>query len=219
MGTEIDLLKNYPRVNRDVNQRASAKSDEVRKIARKFGYEYFDGDRAYGYGGFSYNPKFWGEVVKDIASFYHLDESSSILDVGCGKGFMLYDFKRLLPGLSVRGIDISEYAIANSKYEVSDVLSVGNAKDLPFPDNSFDLVLSINTIHNLDEFECSQALKEIERVTRKDAFVVVDAFASHEEEKRMYDWNLTALTIKSTSDWKDFFSNCGYTHDYYWFKP
>jgi ubiquinone/menaquinone biosynthesis C-methylase UbiE len=219
VGIEIDLLSNYPRARRNINERAEKKSEEVQRVAREFGFDYFDGDRTYGYGGFNYHPKFWGSVVKDIARFYNLDNTSSILDVGCGKGFMLFDFKRIFPNLVTRGIDVSEYAISNSKPEIRDCLSIGNAKSLPFPDKSFDLVISINTIHNLEEFECAQALKEIERVTKKNAFVVVDAFINDEEKKRMFDWNLTALTIKSIEDWKRFFSESGYTHDYYWFKP
>ena len=219
MGNEIDLLRNYPRASRNIQERAEGKSENVRSIARNFGYEYFDGDRSYGYGGFNYNPKFWGQVVRDIAEYYQIDKTSSILDVGCGKGFMLYDFKELFPDLRIRGIDISEYAIANSKPEVRDYLSVGNAKSLPYPDYSFDLVISINTIHNLNEKECGQALREIERVAKKNAFVVIDAYSNDEEKKRMYDWNLTALTIKSTEEWKLFFAESGYSHDYYWFKP
>jgi ubiquinone/menaquinone biosynthesis C-methylase UbiE len=96
---------------------------------------------------------------------------------------------------------------------------VGNATELPYLDDQFDLVISINTIHNLNEDECGMAIREIERVSRKNAFIVVDAYTNEEEKQRMYDWNLTALTIKSNIEWKKFFKENGYTKDYYWFMP
>lgn len=127
MGQEIDLLKNYPKSNRDVSGRGDEKTDEDREIARRFDKEFFDGDRRYGYGGYNYNEKFWSNVVPDFRSKYNLSQDSSILDVGCGKGFMLYDFKRLIPGINVRGIDISQYAIENSLLEIKDNLDIGCA--------------------------------------------------------------------------------------------
>ena len=114
MGKEINLLKNYPKTKRDVSKRLSQKTDEHRIIARKFGKDFFDGDRSVGYGGFKYNPKYWTQVVKDIYEYYSLKSGDKILDIGCGKGFMLFDFLKLNSKLDVYGIDISEYAIENS---------------------------------------------------------------------------------------------------------
>ena len=218
MNSEINLLKKYPKSNRNISER-SKKTEEDKNIARKFGKDFFDGDRRNGQGGFFYNPKFWSDVVKDFKEYWKLDDQSSILDVGCGKGFMIYDFLQLIPNINIRGIDISEYAINNSKSEVSSLLSVASADKLPFKDNSFDYVISINTIHNLKIDDCKRALKEISRVSKKDSFVTVDAFNNDEEKKRMYDWNLTAQTIMSTNEWKKTFKECGYNGDYYWFIP
>lgn len=219
MGKEIDLLKNYPKVNRDLTKRLEQKSEEVRKIARKFGKEFFDGERQYGYGGFSYNPKFWTEVVKDFVEYYNLKDGSKILDVGCAKGFMLYDFKKYNNTFELHGIDISNYAIENSVDEVKENLKVADAKALPYDDNSFDLVISINTIHNLDEKDCAISLKEISRVSKGNAFLTVDAYRNDEEKKRMYAWNLTAKTIMSVDDWIKFFEVNQYKGDYFWFIP
>ena len=219
LGKEIDLLKNYPKSNRDLNERVSSKTDNDRLIARKFDKEFFDGDRKHGYGGFKYNPRFWSNVVKDIYNFYNLSERSSILDVGCAKGFMLYDFYNLNSNLNLHGIDISDYAINNSIKELKKNLIVGCASQLPYEDNSFDLVISINTIHNLELNKCSQALKEIERVSKKYSFLTVDAYRNEEEKNRMYAWNLTAKTIFSVPEWKIFFKENNYTGDYYWFIP
>jgi SAM-dependent methyltransferase len=216
---EIDLLRNYPKTKRDLESRNSNKTDEVRKIARLFGEEYFDGDRQFGYGGFNYNPKYWDQVVRDIFQHYRLSQESRILDIGCAKGFMLYDFKKNYPSIQVSGIDVSEYAIANSMPEVKQYLSLGNATDLPYDDKSFDLVISINTLHNLDKNDCGKALQEISRVTRKYAFITVDAYTNPEEYERIMKWNLTAKTILSTQEWKDFFVKYNYTFDYFWFTP
>ena len=118
-----------------------------------------------------------------------------VLDVGCAKGFMLYDLSRLIPGINVKGIDISDYAIVNCIEEMKNNLEVGDAKELNFENDSFDLVISITTIHNLEYDECIKALKEINRVSKKNAFITVDAYRNDEEKKRMYEWNLTAKTI------------------------
>ena len=219
MQKEIDLLANYPKSKRDLSQRVESKSESTREIARRFDKEFFDGDRNYGYGGFTYNPKYWINVVKDFSNHYNLKEGSKILDVGCAKGFMLYDFKKLNPTFNVSGIDISSYAIENSIKEVKNFLKVGDAKKLPFSDNYFDLVISINTVHNLDKKECATSLREIERVTKKNSFITVDAYRNEDEKKRMYAWNLTAKTIMSVDEWKFFFNDISFRGDYYWFIP
>jgi ubiquinone/menaquinone biosynthesis C-methylase UbiE len=180
---------------------------------------FFDGERKFGYGGFNYNPKFWTKVVDDFISYWNLDNSSKVLDVGCAKGFMLYDLKQRLPGIHIKGIDISEYAIKNAKEEVKEYLEVGDAKKLNFESNSFDVVISINTIHNLDKEECKLALMEIERVSKKNSYITVDAYRNVEEKQRMFEWNLTAQTILSVSEWKNLFNECNYSGDYYWFIP
>jgi SAM-dependent methyltransferase len=219
MGKEIDLLINYPKAKRNVEERGASKSDEDRALARKFGKDFFDGDRKNGYGGFNYMPKFWQPVIPTFQEYWNLDSNSSLLDVGCAKGFMLYDLSLLIPGITLAGIDVSQYAIENSVNEVRPLLSVANACNLPFDDNSFDVVISINTVHNLEREECAKALQEIERVSKGNSFITVDAYRNEEERKRMFDWNLTAKTIMSVDDWVIFFNEIGYTGDYYWFIP
>ena len=219
MGSEIDLLIKYPRSKRNLDERSLGTNDEVRNIARKFDKEFFDGERKYGYGGYNYNPRFWTEVVKDFAKYYQLKDGSKILDIGCGKGFMIYDFSLLNPSFKLTGIDISKYAIENSLNEVKDNLMVGDAKSLPFDDNSFDLVISINTIHNLDINECGKSLSEIQRVTKSNSFITVDAYRNNEEKERMFKWNLTAKTILSVENWKILFKRNNFEGDYYWFIP
>lgn len=219
MGQEINLLAQYPQSKRDLEGRANQRTEEDRRIARRFGQEFFDGDRKYGYGGFNYFPRFWQPVVPAFKERYNLTSASRVLDVGCAKGFMLYDFMQLIPGIKVAGIDISEYAIAHAKEEVKDYVQVADARKLPFEDNSFDLVIGINTLHNLGREDCKKALRELERVSRGGKFVTMDAYRSDEEKTRMDMWNLTALTYMHVDEWKQFFKEAGYTGDYYWFIP
>ena len=219
MGLEIDLLKNYPKPKRNISERAVNKNDKIREVARKFGFEFFDSDRKYGYGGFNYNKKFWSPVVPTFETYWKLNSSNSILDVGCAKGFMVNDFIEQIPGIKIKGIDISEYAIKNAKEEVKNKLNVANANNLPYEDNSFDYIISINTIHNLELNECKKALREIQRVSKISSFITVDAYNTDEEKKRMFEWNLTAKTIMSVEGWRKVFDEVGYKGDYYWFIP
>lgn len=219
MCSEINLLKHYPKSKRNLDERSEGKTDEVRSIARLFGKEFFDGDRKYGYGGFSYNPRFWQPVIPDIISHWSLNNKNSVLDVGCAKGFFLYDLQLAVPGITYKGIDISEYAIKNAVKEVKNNCLVADAKQLPFEDNFFDYVISINTVHNLDLNECSKALKEIQRVSKHNSFITVDAYETDKEKERMLKWNLTAKTILSKKKWIELFNEIGYKGDYYWFTP
>ena len=217
MGKEVNLLKLYPVSNRPVDERGALVTEIDRAIARKFDVEYFDKDRLTGYGGYSYNPKFWTETVAHIRDFYNLNNDSKILDVGCAKGFMMHDFSLLLPKAEIVGVDISNYAIDNCIESMKDVISYANANNLPFEDDYFDLVISINTIHNLPLIDCKEALREISRVSKKDAFIMNDAWRNPKEKDSMLKWNLTALTYMSTDDWKLLFKDVGYEGDYYWF--
>ncbi len=219
MGIEIDLLEHYPKAKRNLDARAAEKTDTDREIARRFDKDFFDGDRRHGYGGFSYLPRFWQPVIPTFQNYWKLNASSSVLDVGCAKGFMMHDMSQLIPGITVKGIDVSQYAIDNAIETMRPHVKVANATALPFAYKAFDIVISINTIHNLDRADCAQALREIERVARRGSFITVDAYRNDEEKERMYAWNLTAKTIMSVEEWVAFFKEVGYTGDYYWFIP
>jgi len=219
MGKEINLLENYPYAKRDISGRLESKTNQDRHIARKFGKDFFDGARGHGYGGFSYNSRFWKNVVPDFVKHWELEQGDSLLDIGCAKGFMLYDLKEYLPKLDVYGIDISEYAINNVKEEVRDFCQVANAISLPFDDQSIDVSISITTLHNLEEKDLVKGLLEIERVSRRGSFITLDAYRNDEERDRMEAWNLTAKTVMHVDSWKELFKDVGFTGDYYWFIP
>jgi ubiquinone/menaquinone biosynthesis C-methylase UbiE len=212
---EVNLMQFYPQSKGRAVSRPAI-TDEDRRISKQFGSDYFDGDRRYGYGGYSYHPRFWTDTVRHIRDYYALVETASILDVGCAKGFMLADFRILMPKAHLAGIDISEYAIAHALDMVRPLVQVANARSLPFADRSFDLVLAINTIHNLPYEECRQSLREIQRVSRRHAFVMVDAYRTEEQRQAMLQWVLTAETMLHVDDWLNLFSSAGYTGDYSW---
>lgn len=212
---EVNLMKFYPHSKKPVENRAAV-TDLDREIACKFGKDYFDGSRMHGYGGYYYHPRFWTDTVRYFKDYYKLPVNASILDVGCGKGFMLHDFKLLMPDATVAGIDISEYAYKNAMEDIKPFMKIGNAQELPYPDKSFDLATAINTVHNLPLDECKQAIREIQRVSRLNAFIVVDAWRNDEERERHFKWVVTCLTAMHVDEWKDLFQEVGYTGDYYW---
>lgn len=213
MGEELNLMRLYPQSKGRLSERPEI-TDDDRRISREFGFDYFDGDRRYGYGGFSYHPRFWSETVRLISEHYGLSERSSLLDIGCAKGFMLADFREYLPNVKLRGVDISAYAIERAYSTVRSDICLGDARDLPFGDNEFDLVLSINTLHNLDRLGVIDALREIERVSRGSAFIMVDGWRSEQERSNMEAWVLTAKTMLHTDSWLQIFEEASYTGDY-----
>lgn len=186
---------------------------EAAKIARRFDYDYWDGDRKFGYGGYKYDGR-WRKVAEDMVNHYNIKPGDRILDVGCGKGFLLYDFTQVVPGIEVQGIDISEYAIQNAKEEVRPFLQVGNASSLPYEDDNFDLVISTNALHNLYCYDLVAALKEIERVGRKNKYLVVESYRNEEEKVNLMYWVLTAECFFISKEWEWFFKLADYRGDY-----
>ena len=216
---EVNLLELYPNANRAVDQRGKLVTEADKTISRQFGKDYFDGERRHGYGGYYYHPRFWQDTVKLFRDHYQLAPIAAVLDIGCAKGFMLHDFKELMPNLKIAGIDVSTYAIDHAIETVKPLLRVGDAKELPYQDNSFDLVTAVNTVHNLPQEECRRAIREIQRVSRAHAFLTVDAWRTEEERQRLESWVLTAQTYMHVDDWQQLFAEVGYTGDWYWFIP
>jgi len=170
-----------------------------------------------GYGGYYYHPRFWTDTVRRFRDHYDLAPNASVLDIGCAKGFMMHDFKILMPEMNIRGVDVSQYAFDNAIEDMKPFIDIGDAKDLPYDNDSFDLVISINAIHNLPLEECKKSLREIERVARKHAFITVDAWRNDEEHDRHEKWKLYAITYMHVDDWNLMFNEVSYSGDYFWF--
>jgi len=212
--SEINLLDTYPRSKRNIKQRELGVPRE-REVAKRFGVEYFDGDRTQGYGGYRYDGR-WVPVAMRFRDFYGLHEGDAVLDVGCAKGFLLHDLFQSVPGLRIAGLDVSEYALKLAMDDVRPRVIRGTADALPFADHSFDLVIAINTIHNLDHERCRRALQEIERVSRRHKYVQVDSWFNDEQRENFERWQLTAVTYFDTAGWRHFFTDAGYSGDFYW---
>lgn len=180
--------------------------------ARQFGRDYWDGDRRFGYGGYQYDGR-WQPVAQEMVDYYHLQAGQKVLDVGCGKGFLLYELSQLVPGLQVTGIDISAYALEHAKEEIKPFLKLGNARQLPYADKSFDLVYSINTLHNLYLYDLKQAVQEIERVSRQQRYIVVESYRNEQEKVNLLNWQLTCECFFTPTEWEWLFKEWGYSGD------
>jgi len=199
---------------RDYLARMNDKKIECMVRAKQYGYDYWDGDRRYGYGGYSYIPGRWKPVAELLIDAYNLNNQSSLLDVGCGKGYLLYELKLLLPGLEVFGIDISEYGIQQAKREVSELLTIHKAQDpYPFGDGQFDLVISIGCLHNLKLYDVDRALKEINRVGNQ-SYVMVESYRNESEQFNLQCWALTAQSFFEVDEWLWLYKIFGYKGDY-----
>lgn len=215
---EIDFLKKkHSSVKRNYLKRILNKNIPKHKaatIAKKWGYDYWDGSRDINYGGYYYKEGFWTKIAKSFIKEYNLNNSSKILDVGCGKGFLLYDIKKILPDIEIAGIDISKYAILNAKPEIKKFIKYGNAKKLPFVDNTFDFVYSLNTIHNLYTYDLISSIKEIERVSKKDKYICVESYKNEKQKVNLMLWQVTCEAFYTPKEWKWWFNLANYTGDY-----
>jgi len=184
------------------------------ELAKKWAFDYWDGDRRINYGGYRYMPGRWAPVGQAMIDHYGIKPGDKILDIGCGKGFQLYELTQLVPGVDVYGIDVSSYAIENANEEVKDRLQVGNANNLPFPDNYFDLVFSINTLHNLHNYDLDKALREMERVGKKNKYICVESYRNEEEKANLLYWQVTCEAFCTPEEWEWWFKQTGYTGDH-----
>jgi ubiquinone/menaquinone biosynthesis C-methylase UbiE len=183
------------------------------ELAKKWGYDYWDGDRRINYGGYRYMEGRWAKIADVMIEHYGLKAGDRILDVGCGKGFLMFDFIQVLPGIDVKGIDVSTYAIENAKPEVKHLIDHGSATSLPYDDDEFDLVISINALHNLYTHELDPALSEMERVG-KEKYLCVESYRTEEEKANLLYWQVTCEQFNTPEEWGWWFKKTGYTGDH-----
>ncbi len=214
MNTYLDFMQEiHTNSRRDYISRMTMEKHSCSETAKRFDKDFFDGERKYGYGGYYYDGR-WEKLVNKLACHFSLRENARILDVGCARGFLLHDFKSLLPECEVSGFDVSEYSVRTAIEDVRDSLFVHKAQtEYPFNDKSFDLVVSINTLHNLYIFELAKALNEIERVG-KDKYIVVESYRNEREKFNLMCWNLTGECFFTPEEWSWVFNTFGYTGDY-----
>jgi ubiquinone/menaquinone biosynthesis C-methylase UbiE len=201
--TNLDFLTSlHTSTNRDYVQRVVEHDKaDCAEIASQWGYDYWDGDRKYGFGGYSYDGR-WRKVAEEIAAHYNLKSGDRILDIGCGKAFLLYEFTQVVPGIEVAGIDISEYGLEHAKEEVKPFLTQGPCQELPYRDDEFDFVYSLNTFHNLLNFELRNAIKEMVRVSKDKAYVCVESYRTEREKMNLLYWQLTCKCFHNPAEWQ-----------------
>lgn len=214
MGKLRDIFtKLHKRTTRQYIERMVDDKIVCMEKSKQYGYDYWDGDRRFGYGGYKYDGR-WKSVAEDLIEQYHLTNDSKILDVGCGKAFLLYELKQLLPQISIQGFDISAYAIENAKEEIKEHLFIHRAQDVyPYANQAFDLVISLGALHNLKIYDLKKALCEIERVG-KEKFVMVEAYRNDTELFNLECWALTCESFFRPDEWVWLYEEFGYNGDY-----
>ena len=212
---EIKLItKLHKKTKRNYIERMLNEKIKCMKISKKYGKDYWDGDRKYGYGGYKFIPGRWSGVAKNLIRRYKLNNNSKILDVGCGKGYLLYEIKKILPLISIKGFDISKYAIDNAPKDLKKDLFVADVKKkIKFKKNFFDLVISIGCFHNLEIFDLKNSLSEINRVGKK-KFILVESYRNNKELFNLQCWALTCESFFSKNEWIWIFKKFGYNGDF-----
>jgi len=183
------------------------------ELAKNWGFDYWDGDRRINYGGYNYMEGRWEPVARLMAEHYHLKPGDKVLDIGCGKGYLMYDLTKVVPGLDVRGFDVSRYAIENAKPEMRHLIDEGSAVALPYDDREFDFAYSLNTLHNLYSYELEPALRELERIAKK-KYLCVESYRSEVEKVNLLYWQVTCEQFNTPKEWQWWFERCGYSGDH-----
>ncbi|MDC0647871.1 methyltransferase domain-containing protein [Candidatus Pelagibacter sp.] len=208
------FTKLHNNFSRDYFSRMNSSKPEIMKKAKKYDFSYWDGKRSEGYGGYKYMEGYWRPLAKKLINTYKLTNKSSLLDIGCGKGFLLYEIKKILPKLKIIGFDISKYAIKNSHPKIKKYLSPIKAQDkYPLKKKSIDLVISLGTLHNLNIYELSKAFFEINRVAKK-SYIWVESYRNEVELCNLQCWAFTCKSFYDPSSWKWIFKKFNYKGDY-----
>ena len=208
------LQKTHNSTNRNYIERMMGQKVKCMIEAKKYSKNYWDGDRKYGYGGYKFIPNYWKPLAKKLIKDYRLSKTSKVLDIGCGKGYLLYELKKMIPEITIVGIDISKYALKNSHPNIKKYLTIKDArKSLSFNNNYFDLTISLGTFHNFKNYELEIAIKEVTRIS-KNSYIMVESFRNNKELFNLQCWALTANTFLDTKEWSYLFKKLNYKGDY-----
>lgn len=210
---EFDALRTYPQPKAPRMVGPGIRTIQNRIIAGYRGKEFYDGDRNNGYGGLKYDGR-WLSVAQDMIAEYGLNENSSVLQIGCDKGFLLHEFRKCLPKMKISGTEVSSYAIETSMEDVRNSIKLAPFTKLPFKDAEFDLVIGIGTVYSLSLPDAIQSLKEIERVGKGKSFITLGSYRTEEEFRLFRYWTLLGTTVLSESDWVEVLKHVGYRGDY-----
>ena len=205
------ITKNHKKTKRKFIERMVDNKIEAMRVARLYEYDYWDGKRRYGFGGYDYIQDYWTPVAKKLIKKFKLTNKSRILDIGCGKGFLLFEIKKILKNITIEGLDISKHAIKNSKKEVKKYLKRIDINKYKFK-GKYDLIISINTLHNLEIDDLSKVVKKIVKFS-KNSYIAVEGYRNIEELFNLQCWALTANTFFSKNEWIWFLRNLNYNRN------
>ena len=210
---EIDILESYPRPKSPRLVHPNIRTIKNRIVASYRGKEFYDGKRENGYGGFRYDGR-WLSVAKKIFKFYKLKNNSKILQIGCDKGFLLHDIKKLYPKSKVRGIEVSDYAIKSSNKSIKKFIKKSVFFELPFKKKEFDFVIAIGAVYSLNLVNAIKCLKEIKRVGNGKSFITLGSYENESDYRLFRYWTLLGSTILSKKEWLQVLRHTKYTGDY-----
>ncbi len=215
---EIDFMSVFHNSsNRDYYARINnpeMPKHKAAELAKRWDFDYWDGDRSINYGGYKYIPGRWKPLAQNFIDYYGLNSNSKILDIGCGKGFLMYEIHLLNPNINIKGLDISKYAIDNSKVEISKNIIEGSASKLPFDSNEFDFVFSINTLHCLEIHDLFSAISEINRVKKDNSYICVESYTNEFQKQNLLYWQVTCESFYSKKEWLWIYDKLNYNGDY-----
>jgi len=209
---EFDI--GYPHGNSPRRVAPGSRTITNRMAAFRLDHEYYDGDRNNGYGGFRYDGR-WLKILPTVIERYQLNAGSSVLDLGCKKGFFLHDLKELLPGVRFKGVENHQYPLDHAVASVREDLVLAPYQELPFRDHEFDFVMGFAAIYMLNLRDVMACLREIQRVGKGRSYISVGAYRTDEERNLFLDWTLLGTTVLHVDEWLQVFQETGYTGDYF----
>jgi len=209
------ILEFFPESSRSADTRRRlaevVQGGDVSSSYLEFGYDYFDNpEHVIGYGGYGYDGRY-ADAAKKMVEHYGLKPGDHVLEIGCAKGTLLVEFKKL--GMEVAGVDVSSYALENAVPEVKPYLGCSDATTLPFPDGHFALVIGKEVLPHVPHDDIEATLIECMRVSRGKLFFEIQCGRTAVELEYMRKWDATHKIVETPIWWEAFLERIGFPGD------
>ena len=210
MELELFIQKKQSHKDRNIiiaiNNNFSPSSDYL-----NFGYDYFDNPKSgRGYRGYVYTGRYY-ETAKKIIDHYKLKPNSKILEIGCAKGYLLYEFFKLK--MDVVGYDISRYAVDNCIEELKEMIFLGRVNDINENDNIYDLAIAKEVLSHMAIDDILFTINKLQNIS-KNIYLVLQTVSEKKKANDMQSWDCTYKTMMIKKDWEKVLSSCGFHGDY-----
>ncbi len=207
------ISKNHRKTKRNYFKRMADRKVKSMKVSKKYAFDYWDGNRRFGYGGYKYDGR-WKTIAKKLIKKYKLNKNSKIMDIGCGKGHLIFELSKILNSKNIYGIDISKYAKRNAPGFIKNNISCLDArKKINYTKNYFDLVISINLIHNFSIDDIFHFLENILYISKR-TYLATESYRNDKELFNLQCWALTADSFFSNKEWEWILKTNKYNRDY-----